>query len=221
MVAWLLGAVGLLLSLSRGGWLGLLVAIGVFVVFKASKKLLIGSIVAGVIGLLIIMAVPNFRYRVLLPFYGEKSTVARFSLWDTGWKMIKDNPVAGKGLMGFGNNWYGYNTDPGLDHYNFPHNIVLNFWVDTGLLGVVSMIGIFLYGIFRGIKYRSNLYALGFALALIAIFVHGLIDIPYFKNDLALMFWMLWSLSVIPSAADLSFEALVKEEELHTNEPRV
>ena len=30
---------------------------------------------------------------------------------------------------------------------------------------------------------------LGIVLAMVAIIVHGLVDVPYFKNDLALEFW--------------------------------
>jgi len=37
---------------------------------------------------------------------------------------------------------------------------------------------------------------LGLLLFLVAIFVHGLIDIPYLKNDLALVFWMVLALSI-------------------------
>ena len=34
-------------------------------------------------------------------------------------------------------------------------------------------------------------YHLGVLLALIAVIVHGLVDVPYFKNDLSLEFWTL------------------------------
>jgi O-antigen ligase len=157
--------------------------------------MILSGVVVAVIGVAIFMAVPNFRYRLLLPFYGEKSAVARFSLWKTGVKMISDEPVLGKGLVGFGNNWEKYNSDPNLEHYNFPHNIILNFWVDFGILGVLSMMGLFVYGIINGIKNRTNLYWFGLMLALVAIFTHGLIDIPYLKNDLAVVFWVLWGMS--------------------------
>jgi hypothetical protein len=30
---------------------------------------------------------------------------------------------------------------------------------------------------------------------IIAILVHGLVDVPYFKNDLAVLFWMLIALT--------------------------
>ncbi len=190
---WILGATGLLLSLSRGGWLGLATAIGVYVLVAGNRKIIKSALIAGALIVLIVIVVPNLRYRVLLPFRGEKSSVARLSLWDTGWKMVKDSPVAGKGLLGFSNNWYAYNTDQNLDHYPAPHNIALNFWVDTGLLGLLSFFGLLGLAIWRGLRNKEDAVRLGLTLACIAIIVHGLVDIPYFKNDLALLFWMLFA----------------------------
>ena len=36
---------------------------------------------------------------------------------------------------------------------------------------------------------------LGVFLALVGIVVHGLVDVPYFKNDLSLEFWVLLAIS--------------------------
>jgi len=193
--AWLLGGIGLLLCLSRGAWLGFGIATFVGVIAFGRKKYFFAGIVAALLALVVIAAVPNWRYRLVLPFQGEKSSVARLSLWHTGTKMIKDSPIVGQGLTGFGSRWYQFNTDPHLDHYNFPHNIFLNFWVDTGLLGMLSFIGLLLYGWWYGFKNRRNSYALGLALFLLALTTHGLIDTPYLKNDLALVFWLIWGIS--------------------------
>ncbi len=196
-VLWTLGVVGMFLSLSRGAWLGFLAAAIVYALVAANKKMLIGFAAAGIILVGVVTVVPNLRYRVLLPFHGEKSTVARFSLWDTAGKMIADSPVLGKGVNGFSDNWDKYNTDAGLEHYNFPHNILLNFWVDLGFLGVVSMMAILLASAWRGFTQRkTSTVALGLLLFIVAMVAHGLIDIPYLKNDLALMFWIVLALGL-------------------------
>lgn len=194
---WVLGAVGMFLSLSRGAWLGLFAAAAVYALVAANKKVILGFGLAVLILAGVIAAVPNLRYRVMLPFQGEKSTVARFSLWDTAGKMIKDSPVLGKGVNGFSDNWDKYNTDPGLEHYNFPHNIFLNFWVDLGLLGLVSMMGILTLSVARGfVQRRNGKLAFSMLLFIVAMVVHGLIDIPYLKNDLALIFWIVLALGL-------------------------
>lgn len=193
---WLLGVVGVFLSLSRGAWLGLLVAGAVYVVLSANKKLLVtfGVIVILLAG--VVAVVPNLRYRVLLPFMGEKSSIARISLWKTAGSEIKDSPLLGKGVNGFSDNWYVYNTDAGLEHYNFPHNIFLNFWVDLGLFGMLSMVSILILSAWRGYIGRKNVFKFGLLLFILALISHGLIDIPYLKNDLALIFWLILGLSL-------------------------
>ncbi len=195
ILAWLVGAFGLLLSLSRGAWLGLLVACAVYALLSANKKVIVTFVGCAILLAGIVFAVPNLRWRVLLPFHGEKSSLARVSLWDTGSKMIHDSPIFGKGISGFANNWYAYNNDPNLDHYNFPHNILLNFWIDLGLLGVAGFAVIIGWSIWQGILRRRNPVALALLLFMVALVVHGLIDIPYLKNDLAMVFWMVLALS--------------------------
>ena len=194
IVGWLIGAIGLLLSLSRSGWLGLAAAVLVYLIFAADKKIrkiIFGAIVAIII---IVFAVPNLRWRVILPFYGEKSAVSRISLWRDGLSGVKDAPILGLGLNGFAKD-YGYlNTDPNLDTHNFPHNIFLDLWVETGLIGLISLIGLITYYIYTGLKNRRDIFALGVALFLIAIIFQGLVDNPYFKNDLALVFWIVLAL---------------------------
>ncbi len=192
-VAWLLGAVGLLLSMSRGGWLGLAAACGVYVLILRNKKIFLFALVTVMVMAMVMLVVPNFRYRLTLPFKGEKSAVSRMSLAQTGLKMVGDSPVFGKGLLGYSNNFERYNTDPGLTHHPTPHNLYLALWVDTGLLGLLSFLGLSILALWRGIRPGRTVAQLGVALAVVAILTHGLVDTPYMKNDLAILFWIIMS----------------------------
>jgi len=86
-----------------------------------------------------------------------------------------------------------------LEIYLYPHNIILNFWSELGLLGVL----LFIWLMIRYFQIGTRAYALalkdkdlfawvifGLLLAMLAIIVHGIVDVPYFKNDLAIMFWL-------------------------------
>jgi O-antigen ligase len=218
ITAWVLGAVGLLLSFSRAGWLGLAAAVGVYLIVAADNKIRMMTFGAIIVIIIVIVSVPNLRYRLLLPFYGEKSSVSRLSLWETGIKGIKESPVFGLGLTGFSEQWITLNTDPGLtETHNLPHNIFLDLWVETGFLGLISFIGIASLYIYRGLRPKSvilnpnvtegeesqkemirstqhDVVWLGIALFLIALITQGQIDNPYFKNDLAMIFWMVLAL---------------------------
>lgn len=84
--------------------------------------------------------------------------------------------------------------------YMYPHNIFLNFWSELGLLGMLLftwIIGKYLYcaiklfGVEKRQKRVDRFIILGLGAAMVATLVHGLVDVPYFKNDLAVLFWLL------------------------------
>ena len=85
--------------------------------------------------------------------------------------------------------------------YMYPHNIFLNFWSELGIFGALLfswIIAKFLWqsGYFL-IKEKDHLeryFVLGLAASMIALVVHGLVDVPYFKNDLAALFWVIIAL---------------------------
>lgn len=196
IICYSLGILGLTLSLSRGGWLAFAVTSVVAVFLLGNKKIKTIFITGALVAAIIVAIVPNFRYRIILPFKGEKSAVSRLSLWHTANKMIKEEPITGLGLLGFNNNFEKYNTDPGLSHYKYPHNLELSLWVDTGLLGLVSFILLVLALIYNCLTSIRKPLKLSLILFLLAILIHGVIDVPYFKNDLSSLFWLMIALSI-------------------------
>jgi hypothetical protein len=84
-----------------------------------------------------------------------------------------------------------------LEIYLYPHNIFLNFWSELGLAGLLLFIWIIEKYFFVGIKnyeLRITNYKylnIGLICAMVVMVVHGLVDVPYFKNDLAVIFWLL------------------------------
>jgi O-antigen ligase len=192
--AWLLGCFGLLLSLSRAGWLGLLMAALVFVFLAADKKAKQAFFYAGLLFAIIVLFIPSTRHRLTSPLRGEKSASSRLTLWQSGITAVKQSPVFGLGLGGYSENYRLLITDQTLPDHNFPHNIFLNFWVETGILGLVGLIGIISLLIYRGLSDRKNILKLSVALFLIALLTQGQLDNPYLKNDLAAVFWIVLAL---------------------------
>lgn len=82
-----------------------------------------------------------------------------------------------------------------VETYMYPHNIFLNFWVELGFFGMILFIyfiGRFFYLSYRLYKKENDKYLiLGVSGAMLVIVIHGLVDVPYFKNDLAVIFWLL------------------------------
>jgi O-antigen ligase len=192
-----IGTVVTFLSFSRGGYLAYAAVVLGLALTHRRRLPLLGLALAGAVGLALI---PPIRTRVLIQMqnvYGN-TVVSRLDLWTATAGLLRQRPLQGAGLAGFPER-----IQPFFTHLhtpaNFidPHNIVLNFWVETGLLGLLSMgwiIGLGMALNSRGWRQATPVwqpYHLGVLLALVAVVVHGLVDVPYFKNDLSLEFWTL------------------------------
>jgi O-antigen ligase len=92
-----------------------------------------------------------------------------------------------------------------VEIYMYPHNILLNFWTELGLAGTLLFIWIivkyFAVGVsainsektrawLKNKRSQNNYLIAGLLGAITTVIVHGLVDVPYFKNDLAAMFWV-------------------------------
>jgi len=123
---------------------------------------------------------------------GRKATSSnvRYYIWTTSLEMVRSNPVWGVGLS----NYQTYFTNLTQDRVNYPefiapqaltaHNLYLQLYLTTGILGIVSFI-LLIVASLRGAK--NFIYIA----ACIALLSYGLVDTPYFRNDLAILFWLL------------------------------
>lgn len=119
----------------------------------------------------------------------RNSLTARLCIWQSTKNILADNPLLGVGLSGFPKTYPSYKTcEP--HSYQYPHNIFLNFWTEIGLAGLAS----FLWVVYKYwqilFKFIRSFVAAGLLSIVIYIFVHGLVDVSYFKNDLAAVFWV-------------------------------
>jgi putative inorganic carbon (HCO3(-)) transporter len=193
----LLGCVITVLSFSRGGYIALAAVIAGLAISHRRRFVLLGLAVVAAAGLALIEPV---RHRVVIEtenVYGN-TVQSRIDLWTATMKLLEQRPIFGAGLSGFQQRIAPFLTNfHSTAFFIDPHNIVLNFWVETGLLGLIAMawiIGAALWISWRGWRDGSEgwkPFHLGVLLALVAVIVHGMVDVPYFKNDLSLEFWTL------------------------------
>ncbi|QQG52425.1 MAG: O-antigen ligase family protein [Candidatus Falkowbacteria bacterium] len=96
-----------------------------------------------------------------------------------------------------------------VEIYMYPHNIFLNFWSELGILGALAftwLIGKYLFISLNLFFQKKNYLILGLFGAMAVIVVHGLVDVPYFKNDLSAMFFVFLAL-----LGSLTIEAKIKK----------
>jgi O-antigen ligase len=183
-----------LLSFSRGGYLALgAVALGLAISHRWAKFLVPAVVVVAIA----VSQVPLIRHRIAYELHMVPGNTLDFRLriWRQTLQLLSHHPIFGIGLSYYQQAMGPYWQD--LPKVIYPHNIVLNFWAVTGLLGLAGFFWLavraFLLG-WHGWRRQPaewRPYDLGVMLVLVAMVVHGLVDVPFFKNDLSFEFWAL------------------------------
>ncbi len=211
-LAGLVIAVAVFFSFSRGAWLAVLVAAGwtVWLVGGRAARVFAGALVAAGTAVFAAAEAHLLPERIL----HTGSGVIRVDLWQTSLHMLRDHPIFGIGLDQFLNQYQGPYADPAHQAERWtshPHNLVLDWWLSLGIMGVLVAGWLAVrvarggWALVRTADIRGRALA-GAALAgLLAMLVHGLIDNSYFLQDLALTFWLfcaflqlLWKQGPVP-----------------------
>ena len=186
------------LTYSYGAWLALLATL-FFVLFFAKNKKKLLSVVSFFILILIlfcIFQIGNQKFQGIFdlsyPAFGS-----RIVIWQSAWEIIKDYPMLGIGPGMFQKYYLDYQVmfEPYPEWaVPQPHNLFLAFWLQTGLLGLIGFIWLIIK-FFRTsfLKKQDPLFMILLAV-MVYILVHGLIDTPVWKNDLAILFGLTISL---------------------------
>ena len=201
---WALGFLALMVpgaaaTLSRGMYGAFVVLAVVAVLFARDAR---GKLVITAIFSAITVAL------ALTPFVQERLTsvgisfLQRLVIYDQAWTVLSEKPLTGPGLAS-----YAQATAPLRSPHQwpsiYPHNIWLAFWSETGLLGMFSFAAIYVILFVAGIRAlrgatglaRTLLYgAMG---TLVVYLFHGLVDTPYWKNDLAVEFWLVAAVTFV------------------------
>lgn len=172
-------ALSALLAQSDGGLVALAAAVGLALLFK--KQTRIPVIILGIILAATAFTLAPIREKIL---FQEWSGKVRMVIWKETTELIKDNPVFGAGLAAYPQAILPYHTATWMEVFQYPHNILLNLWTETGIPGLIAFTVLMIAWVRNGKKEIVIPVA-------IAILVHGLVDVPYFKNDLAVAFFIL------------------------------
>lgn len=161
-----------------------------------------------------VYALDRDKWNGVFSFEERNSSSVRLEVYTVSVGLLSENWLLGIGPGQFPHE-YQLNAERFLGHEPYelnmlhPHNIVLAVWLNLGLLGLIAFCWIIFASVRKGLNHSkdffrkkivesSKLKVVGFAL-LGVVFVHGLVDTPFFKNDLALLFWMIIAVIIIPN----------------------
>ncbi|MBZ0279591.1 MAG: O-antigen ligase family protein [Anaerolineae bacterium] len=196
--------IALILTQSVGAiFIGIPIAVisMILLIFGSRGRLVIFVfVVLAFIGFLFSLQSPRFA-RVL--DFNEGTNFYRIRVWESAINIIHDHPVTGLGLDQFLYAFRGHYIlpdawqEPDLSH---PHNIILDFWVRLGMMGVAVLL-LFQIAFWRAaIKKREvfqqhNPYLLAIIIgsmgSMANLLSHGMIDNSVYVQDLVYVFMLL------------------------------
>lgn len=186
------GVAAIFFAQSDGGLVA--VAAALFVALLLQKKTRIIAVALAAVAIIASLSVASLRgYVSQNLLLNDWSGLVRKTIWTETVTMLADRPVFGAGLAAYPAAIAPYHQATWMEIFQYPHNIVLNLWSEMGLIGIVAFAWIIVTWIRTGHVLRSlggggRPYVLPIVAAIV---IHGLVDVPYFKNDLAVAFWVL------------------------------
>ncbi|MFA9262326.1 MAG: O-antigen ligase family protein [Undibacterium sp.] len=168
------------LRLGRKEWIGLLLASGV------------------IIGLLFFESGTE-KWSQLVSADPRSSLASRQMIWQVAVDIATDNPWFGIGTGNFQSKYLEYqNRYPAYLEWAVPtpHNLPLHFWLEGGLLTILSWLGLLgllgsrVWRMLCSIEGGEKRLSIVLSASLVLFYVaYGLVDTPYMKNDLTLALW--------------------------------
>lgn len=196
----------LLLTFSRGGYLGLIASSGVFFIAAIARLNIKERLRVLLVACLIFLSlalVPPIKTRLISSFdFSEGSVAGRIQIWQEATSVWFNNFWLGVGL---GN--YSYYLNP-LHGYRLPvyaHNTYLDIAVEIGIAALVIWILIFVYAIFKLTKishhytrdYSLRLAPLCLILSLTYFAAHSFFDTPIYSPRILPLLMVIFALASI------------------------
>ena len=144
----LAGVLALGMTYSRSSWIGLAAAAGIFLILW--KPGLIPPII--ILAVICIPLLPESIMNRILTIgkaTSDSTVTSRFPLYQAGFEVLKQSPITGAGLGGDAVREYilNHHIYELMVYYAHLHNVFLEVWVESGLLGFLSFVAASLWGL--------------------------------------------------------------------------
>ena len=179
---------------SYAGIIGVFGALGLYALYqmtqnpKQRKRIAFALLALVAVFALIVLTQLNApKFRQFLDWENRSSTSVRLEIYRTSWDLVKENAILGHGPGLFQANYQIQSLEtlgqaPLEWNMPHPHNIFLGFWLNAGIIGLIAFVVLLVF------CHKSFTYPL---VALWGMLIHGLFDMPFWKNDLAMIFWLI------------------------------
>lgn len=133
--------------------------------------------------------------------YKIQSNYERMLMWQSATNMFLDHPLFGVGVGNYHNEYINkYRSPLSREDQWHPHNVLLSMLSQTGIIGGLSYIALFIYLYYKSIsdyKKTRNYIALGYIAALTAFCINGLTDCNFVGHNLKEITYMFYFITGI------------------------
>ena len=202
----LLGIVGIttlamVLTFSRGCWLGILFALAILAIIIDRRFIILGIIA--------LLAMPFVLPETIINRFmsigdmSDSSTSYRVYIWMGTLAMLKDYWFCGVGL-----GETSFNTIYPIYSYNniqapHSHNLYLQFISQFGIIGLITFLGV-VYYFYKdttiSMLKQKNIVLAGIVAGMTGFFLEGMFDYTWYNYRVILIFWMVLAFGMVASS---------------------
>jgi len=192
--------ISLYLTFSYTAWAAIAASFLIMEIFRSGKNFFRSKsfiFLIFIIFIISIFQINNQKINNLINLYERSSIASRMMIWKSSGKILKDNWILGIGPGNFQEKYLEYQKyfPPYLEWaVPHPHNLYLAFWLSGGVLSLVGFFMLISNWFKKILKMKNSQLKLAVLGTMLYILIHGFFDTTYFKNDLAVIFWMLFSI---------------------------
>ena len=195
----------LILTWSRGAWLGLLLSSGILCIIVSARMLLLLFPVACLLPWSPAILPSSVVQRFLsIGNLADTSTSYRIHIWEGVLRMLKDHWIAGIGIgVGAFREVYPAYSLSGIEAAPHSHSLYLQVLTESGVFGLVLFLLFLVFyarccissvTLFSGFRYRLRSACI--CCGVFAVLIQGMTDYIWYNYRVFLMFWFAIGLSV-------------------------
>jgi len=194
------GLMTLLMTYSRANWVGLLVAVFLFLLLWKPKLVPVALVVAAV-G---VSFLPETILNRALSIFNTSDTAisSRFPVYQAAIDYIRLHPIVGCGLgvEALREAVADLQLFKGYDRFVHCHNIYLQVWCEMGIVALIAFVGGIVWSIKTGIRamakagIQCRMAIIGASAGVLGVMVSGMADFPWSYPRVMLVFWFVCAL---------------------------
>lgn len=214
---------GILISFSRGAWLGVAAGLGISGLLALRSRIVIAAAIAPAALLVLTLGLVTVAPSTLtgrLASIGDEArpfdaasipitpdnfaVVERMAHWQAGWHMFEDHPLTGVGVGNFNARYPDYFVRTEFRYsQGHAHNYYIHTLAETGIIGLfvyltlaVSFLALAAVVALRSADLMARFVALGGAGSMTAVYVHNVFEDLHVLN-LGILISAVWAMAVM------------------------